>query len=179
MTTDLAGLMVKWLTHDLASPIATAMTASELLSDAPDAEINGLVVDATKRLAGRLRLIRAALAPGQSPMGAIALENLIRGGIDGTPLTWSRTTADADAPTAALIAGIALLLADLRRGQPLAITETGIHWPAPHALPDTVTAALSGHPATDTRAAVAQMLAATAAHAGLVLTATADGVAWN
>ncbi|GGE06070.1 hypothetical protein GCM10011529_10550 [Polymorphobacter glacialis] len=177
--TLLAGFIVKWMTHDFASPIATAMTASELLSDTPDAEINGLVQESTVRLAGRLRLVRAALAPGASPIGDAALEKLVRGGLDGTAITWSRSGTDSDGLRAKVIAGSALLLADLRRGQPLTVTDTHAQWETPVALPDAVAAALAGKPATDSRSAVAALLAATAANAGLVLTATADGIAWG
>lgn len=179
MNTDLGGFLVKWLTHDFASPIATVLTASELLSDSADAEINGLVQDAARRLGARLRLVRAALAPGDSPIGGSALEKLVREGVDGTPVTWLVGGADADGRLAAVIAGAALLLADLRRGQPLVVSGSDVHWPDAAALPESVRNALAGGPAADTRSAIAAMLAAAADRAGLVLTATADGIAWN
>ncbi len=183
MTDPLAPLLVKWLTHDLATPIATVMTASELLGDTADAEINGLVADGARRLGARLRLIRAALVPGDSPIGGAALEKLIRAGIDGTPLSWDRgndeSTSASDGRHAAVIAGTAMLLADLRRGQPLTISASDARWATAAALPDAVADALAGGPATDSRSAVAAMLAAAAARAGLVLTATADGIAWG
>ena len=112
-------------------------------------------------------------------MGSAALEKCIREGIDGTPLVWARGSMDADGPAAAVIAGAALLLADLRRGQPLTLAATAIHWPGPHALPGSVAAALAGAPASDSRSAVAAMLAAAAARAGFGLVATADGIAWG
>lgn len=177
--TLLAGFIVKWLTHDFASPVATAMTASELLSDVPDAEINGLVQDATRRLGGRLRLVRAALAPGNAPIGDAALEKLVRDGLDGTPVAWARAGRDSDGPHAKVVMGTALLLADLRRGHPITITDTGGRWQTPSALPHSVAAALVGEPASDTRSAVAALLAFTAADAGLVLAATADGIGWG
>ena len=71
MTAALAPLLVKWLTHDLASPIATVLTASELLSDTPDAEINGLVTDAARRLAAR-RAVRSTTPPAAAPAAAPA-----------------------------------------------------------------------------------------------------------
>lgn len=179
MTTELAGLVVKWLTHDFASPIATVMTASELLSGTADAEINGLVQNGARRLADRLRLVRMALAPGDAPIGDAALQKLVRAGTDGTPIDWTLAPVDHDGPRATVIAGVTLLLADLRRGQPLTVTATGVHWPAPAALPDAVAAALAGASAADTRSAIAALLAAAAARAGLVLTATADGIAWG
>jgi hypothetical protein len=178
MNVDLGGLLVKWMTHDFASPIATVMTASELLSDTPDAEINGLVLDGARRLGARLRIVRAALAPGDSPVGGAALERMIREGLDSTAVTWARTASDTDGSQAAIIAGAALLLADLRRGQGIVVTDTDVRWTMPAALPDSVALALAGGEPTDTRAAIAAMLAAAAARAGLVLTATADGIAW-
>ena len=78
-----------------------------------------------------------------------------------------------------MIAGAALLLADLRRGEALTITDTAAHWASPFALPDAVTDALKGADPTDTRAAVAAMVAASAAAAGFVVTATVDGIAWS
>ena len=180
MTTDtIAPLLVKWLTHDFATPIATVMTASELLGDTPDAEINGLVQDGARRLAARLRLVRAALAPGDAPIGGTALERMIRDGIDGTPIRLESPGNDADGAAAAVIAGAAMLLADVRRGQPITVTATGVRWDSPATLPDAVADALMGGPARDGRSAVAAMLAAAASRAGVVLTATADGIAWG
>jgi hypothetical protein len=183
MTDTLAPLLVKWLTHDFATPIATVMTASELLGDVADAEINGLVSDAARRLGARLRLVRAALAPGDSPIGGAALETLIRAGIEGTALSWDRSndesTSATDGRYAAIIAGAAMLLADVRRGQALTVTATGVRYATPAALPDAVAAALAGGPATDSRSAVAAMLAAAADRAELVLTVTADGITWG
>ncbi|MFZ4690343.1 MAG: hypothetical protein ACOYLS_13970 [Polymorphobacter sp.] len=178
MTETIAPLLMKWLTHDLATPIATVMTASELLGPVPDAEINGLVLDGAKRLAGRLQIIRAAMAPGSGPMGNAALEKLVRAGLHETPLTWNRT-GDSDGALTAVISGAALLLADVRRGQPLTVTATGVYCAAPAALPDAVVASLAGAAPVDARSAVAAMLVASAARAGLVVTATVDGIAWG
>jgi hypothetical protein len=175
---ELPALLSKWLCHDLATPAATVMTASELLGDEGDAEINGLVQDGAKRLVARLRLIRAAFAPGGGAMAGSALETLVRAGIDGTPLTWSRP-GDASGTTAALVACAALLLADLARSSPITITATGARWDTPRALPDPCIAALAGADPTDSRAAVAAMVAAAAVRAGLVATPTADGLAWS
>ena len=41
---DISHWVVRWLCHDMATPIASVMTASELLDDdKPDAEINELI----------------------------------------------------------------------------------------------------------------------------------------
>ncbi len=172
-------LFVKWLTHDLASPIATIMTASELLGDPADNEIHALVSDGAKRLGARLKLIRFAFAPGAAAMSAAALHKLIADGIGETPLVWGHGLTEFDGPTAAMMAGATLLLADLARGQPLTIADTAVHWAAPNALPAAVAASLGGTPAADTRSAVAAMVAGTAKAAGRVVTATADGISWG
>lgn len=177
-TADPTALLVKWLLHDFATPIATMMTASELLGPVADEEINGLVHDAAKRLGARLRLVRAALAPGEAPMGAAALERLLRDGLDGTPVDWQRAPQDTDGATAAMIAGSALLLADIRRDAALTITDRGVRWGTPSALPETVGSALVGAPATDSRSALAARVVAATLRAGHHLTATADGLAW-
>ena len=179
MTDTLAPLLVKWLTHDFATPIATVMTASELLGDTADAEINGLITDAAKRLGARLQIVRAAMAPGTAPLSAAALEKLLRLGLEGTPVTVTIAAPLANGGHTSVIACAALLLADLRRGQPLTVTETGAHWATPHALSEAVSAALTGGPASDSRAAVAAMLAANAARAGLTLSFTETGLDWR
>lgn len=176
--TNTTRLFVKWLTHDLATPVATVMTASELLGEPADAEINGLVQDGAARLGARLRLIRTAFAPGNSPIAGPALARLIADGT-GARLDWQHSAAGFDGPTAAMIAGAALLLADLRRGEALTITDTAAHWPTAFALPAAVAASLSKTEPTDTRSAVAAMVAASAAAAGFVVTATVDGIAWS
>jgi hypothetical protein len=178
MSETLAPLLVKWLTHDLATPIATVMTASELLGDTADAEINGLVSDAAKRLGGRLRLIRAALAPGDAPIGGAAFRRLLEEGVPDSAMTWT-IPADAAELCAPLIAGAALLMADVRRGQPLTIAPDSVRWATNAAFSDSVAAALGGAPASDSRSAIAEMLVATAARFGLALAITADGLAWR
>jgi hypothetical protein len=171
-------LFVKWLTHDLATPVATVMTASELLGDTPDPEINGLVREGAARLGARLRLIRTAFAPGTAATAGPALARQIAEAIQG-PLDWQHQSAGLDGPQAAMIAGAALLLADLRRGEPLTITDTAAHWATPAPLPDSITAALTGAEPSDPRAALAAMVAANARAAGVTLTATVDGLAWR
>lgn len=180
MTATIAPLLVKWLTHDLATPIATVMTASELLGDTADVEINGLITDAARRLGGRLQLVRAALAPGAASAGAGGIEKLLRGGLQGTPLTVAIDPGDVfTGPVAAVMTSAALLLADLRRFEPLVIAAGSARWATPALLPDAVAAALAGADATDARSALAAMVAGVAARAGLVLRSIDDGLAWN
>jgi hypothetical protein len=172
-------LFVKWLTHDLATPIATVLTASELLSDQPDVEINGLVQEAAARLANRLKLIRAAFAPGAAPMSSAALAKLVQAGIDGVGLDWQRTPTDVDGPTAAVIAGATMLLGDVRRGQPLTVTDSGVHCATPAALSESVTASLGGAAPVDSRSSLAAMLIAAATKAGMHIEMTGNGLRWR
>jgi hypothetical protein len=175
---ETTSLLVRWLTHDLASPVATAMTASELLGDDADAEIIGLVQDATRRLAARLRLLRTAFAPGEAAMAGSALENLIRTGLGDTAVTWQRS-GDCSGAEAAMIAGAALLLADIRRGTALIVDDNGLQWAVPGTIADGVSAALAGAPAREPRAAVAALVAAAGARAGRTLVVTETGIAWG
>ena len=175
---ELAPLLVRWLTHDLASPVATALTASELLGDRGDAEINGLVQDAARHLAGRLKLIRTALAPGEGALGDAALRALLAGGLGEVALDWRRS-GDCTGAEAAMIAGAALLMADLRRGRGLTVTGAGVHWHDTWDWPPAIVAALAGSPPGEPRAALAAMVAAGAGRAGHRLSVRSTGLAWE
>lgn len=175
---ELATYLTKWLCHDLATPAATVMTASELLGVVADPEITGLVQDGAKRLVTRLRLVRAAFGPGGGPLSAPALERLVREGLGDTPVDWQRP-GDASGEAVALVASAALLLADVARGAPLTITANSVHWAGPRALPDAVVEGLNGGTPADARGAVAAMVALAAARLGVAVTVTADGIAWR
>ena len=172
----MAPLVVRWLLHDMATPIATVMTASELLSDMPDPEINGLVQLGARRLAGRLRLVRTALVPPEDAMGGPALERLVREGLDGTDIDWRLSV---DAQRAAVVAGAALLLADMRRGQTLTVRDDGVFTDRPGPVPAMIAAALAGAAPADNRSAVAAMIAAAARQAGATLHLDESGIRWT
>lgn len=178
-TQGLAQLIVKWLLHDFASPIATMLTASELLGDRADRELNSIVTGSARRLAARLRLVRASLAPGDGPVGGTALVRLLAEGVVSTPIEWTAPAVDNDGAMAALIAGTVLLLADVRRGTPLLIGAGGVAWPTPYALPPGIIAALAGGDPADPRAALAAMLLASAGRAGQVLAVNERGIDWH
>jgi hypothetical protein len=175
---DIASYLSKWICHDLATPAATVLTASELLGTGADPEITGLVHDGAKRLVMRLRLIRAAFGPGGGAMSAPALEKLVREGLGDTPVDWQRG-GDASGDTVALVCGAALLLADVARGVPLTVTGTAVRWAAPRSLPDSVADGLNGGTPADARGAVAAMVALAAGRNNLAVTVTADGIAWR
>lgn len=168
----------KWLCHDLATPAATVMTASELLGPVSDPEINGLVQDGARRLVARLRLIRAAFGPGTAPLGAAALERLVRDGLGDTPLGWARP-GDASGPEVSFIAAAAMLLADLARGSALTVNADAIRWEKPRELPENIASALGGGAVTDARSAVAAMVRTAAGNAGVVFRVEGDGIAWG
>jgi hypothetical protein len=176
--TEIAALFAKWLTHDLATPAATVMTASELLGPAGDVEVNHLVQDGARRLVARLRLIRTAFAAGTGPMAGHALERLVREGIDGTPVDWQHPD-DCSGPEAALVAGAVLMLADLARGSALLVAPGEVRWTPARALPEATALVLAGGTPGDGRAAIATLVAAAARHAGKTIVAAEAGVRWS
>lgn len=176
--TDLPHYLVRWLCHDLATPIASVMTASELLDDKPDPEINELIRFGAHRLSGRLRLLRLALGAADAAMGSAALERLIREGLDGTRIDWG-FTGDASDGLPAVVAGCAMLLADLNRTRALTVTQDGVIVAQGCTWPDSVMAVLAGGPVQCNRGAVAAMVMAAAQRTGRKLSASDNGLAWD
>lgn len=176
---DLSPYVVRWLCHDLATPIASVLTASELLDDdKPDAEINELIQSGAQRLAGRLRLVRLALGAGENAMAGSALGKLVMAGLDSTPVDWGFHT-DATDGMAPLVAGCAMLVADLNRLRSIRVLEDGVNVPQGCNWPDSVAAVFAGEPASCNRSAVAEMLTRTATRAGKKLACDANGLRWS
>ena len=176
---ELSPFVVRWLCHDLATPIASVMTASELLdNDMPDAEINDLIQSGAQRLTGRLRLVRLALGAGENAMAGAALGKLVMAGLDSTPVDWG-FHGDAEDGMAPLIAGCAVLVADLNRMRGIRVTTGGVEVPQGCNWPESVAAVFAGAPATDNRSAVAQMLVLTAERAGKRLLCDTNGLRWS
>jgi signal transduction histidine kinase len=175
---DLPHFLMRWLCHDLATPIASVMTASELLDDKPDPEINELIQFGARRLAGRLRLVRLALGAADSAMSSAALERLIREGLDGTNVDWA-FVGDASEGLPAVVSGCAMLLADLNRTRAITVTPTAVIMTQGCTWPDSVAAVLSGATAQCNRGAVAEMVMAAAHRAGRQLSHSANGLAWG
>ena len=176
--TEVSSLFAKWITHDLATPAATVLTASELLGAHGDAEINDLVHGGAKRLVARLRLVRAAFAPGAAPLAAPALERLIREGIDGTKITWAHP-ADASGVEAALIAGATLLLTEMAKGVAVTVLPNGVQWDTQPPAGEALVRAFASLDPTESRAALAAMLLDAGVRAGRTVTATAHGIVWR
>lgn len=175
---DLPHFLVRWMCHDLATPIASVMTASELLDDQPDAEINELIQFGARRLSGRLRLLRLALGAADSAMGSAALQRLVREGVEGTPIEWT-FAGDATDGMAALVAGCAMLVADLNRTRALTITPASVLVSASCTWPDSVAAVFAGAPASCNRGALAAMVMQSAVQAGRRLTNDVSGLHWS
>lgn len=175
---DLPHFLVRWLCHDLATPIASVMTASELLDDKPDPEINELIQYGARRLSGRLRLLRLALGAAEGAMGSASLERLIREGLDGTTVDWAYV-GDASDGMPAVISGCAMLLADLNRTRALTITPSAVLVVQGCTWPDSVAAVFAGAEAVCNRGAAAAMVVAAAQRAGKRLTLSANGLAWG
>lgn len=178
-TTDLSGpetgasaRIVRWLCHDMASPIATLLTASELLGEAGDAEINELITAAIRRLSARLRLVRMALG-SSSTMTVPALQKLLAEALPDTPLTLDLTAAS---PPASIVASAALILTDINRVADLTITDSSAFWPSKKPLPDTVVDALTSKSTEDPRSAMVTLAAAQANAAGWQLKPAAAGI---
>jgi hypothetical protein len=174
---DVTQFLVRWLCHDLATPIASVMTASELLDDTPDAEINELIQFGARRLASRLRLVRLSLGAAEADMAGGQLEKLVKDGLDGTSIDWS-WEGDAIGGMATLVAGSAMLVADLNRTRPMAVGPNGVSVAPACTWPDTVAAVFSGSSPVCNRGSVAAMLMQAAARAGKTLTTTPNGLSW-
>ncbi len=174
---DVSQYLVRWLCHDLATPIASVMTASELLDDTPDAEINELIQFGARRLAARLRLVRLALGAAEADMANGQLEKLVKDGLDGTSIDWS-WDGDATGGMATLIAGCAMLVADLNRTRPLAVAPEGVSVAPSCTWPDSVAAVFTGAAPMCNRGAVAHMLILAARRAGKRLHTTGSGLGW-
>ncbi len=156
--------IVRWLCHDLATPVATILTASELLGPGEDQEIRDMVTDAAKRLAARLRLIRMALAPSTAEVGGPMLARLVGEGT-GTHATWNGGTDGVGPATAAAIAGVVLGIAAI--GVELSADEIIL---AGRPAPEKLVAAFAGNGAADdNHSALALAVAARALGAGLHL----------
>lgn len=179
MSSEPTQFLVRWLSHDLATPIASVLTASELLDDTtPDPEINELVMSGARRLAARLKLVRLALGAADSALSSVALEKLVRDGLEGTRIDW-QFHGDAAGSLAALLAGCALLTADLNRQRALTISNRGVTTDADCTWPDSVAAVFAGAPASCNRGAVAAMLMAAAARADQNITCYSKGLHWH
>ena len=176
---DISAFVVRWLCHDLATPIASVMTASELLDDdTPDAEINELIQSGALRLTGRLRLVRLALGAGESVLAGAALGKLVVGGLDTTPVEWG-FDCDATDGMAPLVAGCVMLTADLNRTRGIIVTEDGVEVPLGCNWPESVAAVFGGAPATDNRSAVAELMMRAAARAEKQLVCDTNGLRWG
>jgi hypothetical protein len=172
-----ASLVVRWLCHDMATPVSTLLTASELLGDSGDAEINALITAAIRKLSARLRLVRLALGTPGSSLTITVLEKVFAEALPDTPVTLSLDKADG--PPVSQIAGAVLILSDLNRLVPITVDGDGARWPEGHRLPDAALQALAGKDGDSARSAMIALVADQNRKAGLVMDADAFGLRFS
>jgi hypothetical protein len=172
-----ASLVVRWLCHDMATPVSTLLTASELLGDSGDAEINGLITAAIRKLSARLRLVRLALGSPGNSLTLPVLEKLFAEALPDTPVTLS--LAGADIPPVSQIAGAVLILSDLNRLAPVMVDAQGARWPEGHSLPEAALQVLAGQGGDTARAAMIALVANQNRKAGLVMDADGAGLRFS
>jgi hypothetical protein len=172
-----ASLVVRWLCHDMATPVSTLLTASELLGDSGDAEINALITAAIRKLSARLRLVRLAMGTPGSGLTSAVLEKLFAEALPDTPVTLA--LPDADGPPVSQIAGAVLILSDLNRLAPVMVDGQGARWPEGHRLPETALQALAGNGEDSARAAMIALVADQNRKAGLVMDADRCGLRFS
>jgi hypothetical protein len=177
MTDDRSALVVRWLCHDMATPVATLLTASELMGDSGDPEINDLITAAIRRLSARLKLVRLALGSA-STMSPQALEKIFQDSLTDTPLVLSLSD-EPEAPPSSVIAAAGLLLAELQRNAPLTIDADGARWTPGLPMAEMATLALSGKPDERPRSAMIALIADQSRASGWELQPKADGVAFK
>lgn len=169
-----SALVMRWLCHDMATPIATLVTASELLYGHGDSEINELIVAAIRKLSGRLRLVRLALG-NQTSMARPALAKLLAEALPDTPVQ----LGEDDAVPANVLAGAALILSDLGGPAPFTLDMAGARWREGRALPESAVAALAGAPSEDARSAMIALVAHQAQASGWRLVPGAGGLGFE
>lgn len=173
--TEATARVVRWLCHDMASPIATLLTASELLGGDGDEEINALITAAIRRLSARLKLVRLSLGT-VATMAAPALHKLLTEALNDTPLKLALSDAS---PPASIVGAAALILADLNRLAEITINDSGAHWASGAPLPPLIVEALSGQPGDDPRSHMVALAAAQAKLAGWRLAAEPSGISYS
>ncbi len=173
--TEATARVVRWLCHDMASPIATLLTASELLGGEGDAEINALITAAIRRLSARLKLVRLSLGT-VSTMAAPALQKLLTEALNDTPLILAVSDAS---PPASIVGAAALILADVNRLAEITIDDSGARWTSGAPLPPLIVEALSGQPGDDPRSHMVALAAAQAKLAGWQLAAAPSGISYS
>jgi len=174
---DRSALVMRWFCHDMATPVATLLTASELMGDAADPEINELITAAIRRLAARLKLVRLALG-SVSSMNRQTLEKIFYDALTDTPLTLALPEGP-DAPPSSVVAGAGLLLSELQRNAPLTIDAEGARWTSAHTIAESAAVALAGNPDDTPRSAMIALIGAQAEAGGWALDLMPNGVVFR
>jgi|GEM_PF-1133835 len=171
-----AAQVARWLCHDMATPIATLLTASELMSGSNDPEINDLIVAAIRKLSARLRLVRMAMG-SQSLLTPAALEKLLAEAMPDTPVALA-ITSHSKVP-GSLLAGAALVLSDLDHKAAIRLDDQGAFWTEGDLLPDHAAAALAGGATMSPRGSMMALVAAQAKASGWALAPAPSGLTFQ
>lgn len=156
MTNDPNAALIAFICHELAGPAATAQGASELLGPEYDAEINGLVQGAARRLSGLVRLVRTGFGPAAGAVGGPSLAKIAAQASEATPVNWTGGTDGIDAERAAILSALCLLVA--RPGEPLTLSETEVSAPNRRPLDAALVATLRGETPETIRGPIAGAL---------------------
>lgn len=177
--TEFAALVARRLCHDFAGPVGAIATAVELLGSDDDHEVRALIGDSARTLAASLRFYRVILSPGDAVLTTHEMRELLESwlrGRDGLELDWAVTGAEVDGARASTLLGLSLLAAEaLPRGGTLHVgnDQVDAHGPRVRLDPD-VARGLSGDDRDPSpRSALARLIEAHAAAAGLGITTAA------
>lgn len=172
MSAPLAALMARRLCHDFAGPAGAIGTAIDMLGDEGDPELLSLTSDSAAALTAALELYRYVLTPSADPVGGGRARQLLAGWLatrGGPGLDWPDDAEAWPPGFAALTAGLAMVAAEAAARTATLRVEDGAVAIDNTILPAEVIVALTGGPATTTRAALAGVLAAQAASTGIEL----------
>lgn len=172
MTAPLAALLARRLCHDFAGPAGAIGTAVDMLGDGADPELISLTVDSAAALTAALELYRYVLTPSAEPVGGGRARQLLDGWLTargGPGLDWPEDGEAWPPGFAALTAGLAMVAAEAAPRNANLRIEDGVVAVDQTALPAEVVTALTGGAAGTVRAALAGVLAAQAAEAGIAL----------
>lgn len=176
----LASLVARRLCHDFAGPVGAVTTALDMMADGSDPELLSLVTDSAASLSASLRLYRFTLAPGAEPTSSGAARELFADWLkahDHTSLDWSAVDEDWPAGVAELTTGLGIVAVEsAQRGGRVVVTQGRVRVETPLLVVDPGLAAVLGGtvPPATTRLAIAGVIAAQAAAAGLAIRVEVD-----
>jgi histidine phosphotransferase ChpT len=176
----LASLVARRLCHDFAGPVGAVTTALDMMADGSDPELLSLVTDSAASLSASLRLYRFTLAPSQEPASSGVARDLFADWAkaqEGITLDWAGGADDWPAGVAELTTGLGIIAVEAaQRGGRLTVTQGRVRVETPLLVVEPDLAQVLGgalQPST-TRLAIAGVIAAQAAAAGLAIRVEPD-----